>query len=211
MFTTFFHVEREVQFPDGNFVTPTFDSLVELGKKNNVDVIIQEGPVLLSAFKNALKDGDTTAVIFIGHSFVIRGIDRDGNAINEKSLEFFDGRLVTNLDENPEVNAKNVCALGCESQGVASLFNTTTFIGVDSGPLSPLPEGGSGPVTTILSLTRAGFNLAKAFIENKSPDDAVRLANRVFSPGRQTVTVGGQTRGVVRNPVDIGDKVIRRP
>lgn len=179
---------------------PNFQSLVNNAPASTNVQLIQGASATGQAFTQELQDPNSAGVIFIGHA---QGNTDPNGVFQATGLVLADGTFAP--QGGIQTQAENVCISACDSQDLRGFFNfhsqNQSFIGVDSG---------SNGFTSSGALSRAGFAVAQALINQRGLGRATAAANRSLTP-RTDRTLDGKPIILRRDPLDMGDRVLRLP
>jgi len=200
---------------------PDFSSLIDLGKKNGVDVIITDvstnwarESTSTNAFVSALRDPLAIGVLTVGHGV--------GNYHESDNLWHANGVALggyyndsSSMPKYSSDNAVPVASLdaktpfiglfGCDTKSAANLFSNPgsqgAIVAVDSG---------SDNLTALSSVGAAGYAAAKSLIMNRSSDSAFGAASTAFTKSEQMKSKRiGHTIYNIKNDNSNGDKLVR--
>ncbi len=184
---------------------PDFQRLIEMGKKNGVEVRINdtksgEGLSKDNTKKNmfiqALQDSNAIGVIYVGHGvgdltaspFIAEGIDLQGT----------DGQLgIVELASITDVKASFIGIFGCGTLNVANaLPGDAPAVALDGGP-----DG----ETSLFGIGSAGYAAASAIIDGKDTAGVIKTSNEALAKVEALNLVKTATNRLV----DKGDRVVK--
>jgi hypothetical protein len=184
---------------------PNFASLRNKARNRNLVLKIFRGKMAnFKSFKKALGQGDTLAVIFIGHGY---GLNQE-----TRLLQFSDKRVGPSL-KGATIESSYVCLLGCDTFKSRQFFNITnlregqSLLTVDSmgngTTLSNLAQGAFAFISKLIIGERNEFRLLEDF------ESGFRLSNPVvFKNGKMQDFKGRLSTNDINSSfsLDIGDK-----